>query len=466
MDLVNTTYENGLISILLNANEDIIIEAASRLTLNDFYSKNILAAGLFEIIKKLTVDGREINPINIVAEAEKRKSILAALGGSEKAFETIEILKSVPVDVEEYDIYINEIKKYSVAREILKQSKNLEKKILNKVDVLTLDEVVNEPQKLFVDITTYNEENGIHMGEGLDLYVNTSKENIGVYPGFPSRWESITKTILSHQKGVLEVYFAPAYEGKSLFLLNEGDYLGNELLIPTLYIDTEMTQSQQQSRLLSIRTGIPYDDIKLKTALTDHYGKSKIEEQVNKIKNGKLYWVGLDYFDKETIERVVRYYIVKHGIEVLIFDYIKLPEVKSGLNETQQLGNLCIFLKNSIARKMNLNVISSAQADERERDRVADSQRIKRFVDILACWGKKLSEEMKAENYKNGRYALEFMKNRESFKLPRLNFDFNGDSSEIIEMDNSHVLGTAKSVEQPVLFQEEKKKKKEIKGRF
>ena len=91
-ELTNTTYENGLISILLNSDIDTIIEVASVLTVEDFSSQNILAAGLYAIIKKLINDDREINPVNIVAEAEKISKILNALGGKEKAFETIVFL--------------------------------------------------------------------------------------------------------------------------------------------------------------------------------------------------------------------------------------------------------------------------------------------------------------------------------------------------------------------------------------
>lgn len=468
MELFNATYENGLISILLNSNTDTIIEIASNLSINDFYHKNILGGGLFAIIKKLTVDGREINPVNIIAEAEKSRSILTALGGEENAFETIEILKNAQIDTSDYQVYINEIKKYSLARNIIKQTKNIETKLLNEVDTLSLEEVANEPQKLLMEISIQSKEEGIHIAKGIDDYLEAEEGEIGSYPGNPSRWNCLTETILSHQKKTLEVYYAPTHEGKSFFLLNEGDFLGNELLIPTLYIDTEMVEEQQQPRLLSIRTGIPYEDIKLKKALRDLGRKDKLKMEVEKIKNGKLYWVSLADFDHETIERIVRYYIVKFGIEELIFDYIKVPQVKGGLNETQQIGNLCDFLKNGIAKRMNLNVIAATQADEHDRTRVADSQRVKRYADILACWRKKTYDERQRDGCENGRYYLDFTngKNRENFKLPKLNFDFNGDSSEIIEMDNSHVLGTAKSVEQPVFFQEEKKKKKEIKGRF
>lgn len=462
LELTNTTYENGLISILLNSDIDTIIEVASVLTVEDFSSQNILAAGLYAIIKKLINDDREINPVNIVAEAEKISKILNALGGKEKAFETIEILKDVYIDIRDWKVYVEEIKKYSLARKILKENKNLEQKILNEIDTMTLDEVINEPQKLLVDIITEKKDEGIHISEGIESYLEASEEEVGTYPGFLSRWNSLTKTILSHQKKMLEVYYAPTHEGKSFLLLNEADYLGNELFIPTLYIDTEMLEEQQQPRLLSIRTGIPYVDIKLKTFLREMGAREKIKKAIEEIKNGKLYWVSLADFDHETIERIVRYHIVKYGIEVLIFDYIKIPEVKGGLNETQQIGNLCNFLKNSIAKKMDLCVIAATQADENDRTRVADSQRVKRFADILACWRKKTFDERKKEGFQNGNYFLDFTdgKNRENPLKPKLNFDFNGKSSEIIEMDNSAIWGTTKDYEQQTMFKEEEKPQK------
>lgn len=458
-ELVNTTYENGLISILLNSDIDRIVEIASQID-NDDFSERSLAQGLYMIIKKLVSEGREINLINIIAEAEKHNKIINALGGSEDALENLKLIQSANIDPDEFQTYADEVKKYSLMRQTIKKTEKLKQKFYNEGNELTLTQVINEPQKLFVDVLVKKKEEGIHIAKGIDQYIEATEDEIGIIPGFPSRWDSLTKTILAHQKKALEVYYAPTHEGKSLFLLNEGDYLGNELLVPTLYIDSEMLEEQQQPRLLSIRTGLQYEDIKLKTALRIQENKERLQKEAEKIKNGKLYWVSLQDYNEENIERIVRYYIVKYGIEVLIFDYIKISTVKGKLNETQQIGNLCDFLKNGIAKKLNLNVIAATQADEHDRTRVADSQRVKRYADILANWRKKDYEQIQREQGKLGRYVLEFTKNRESISKPALNFDFNGNSSEIIEIADS-----CASKQQSLFLEENSQTKTSIKSK-
>lgn len=440
--LENLSYEMGLISILLNSNEERIIDVANQLKYDDFSDNNILCQGLFEIIKNLVLIGREINPINILAEAEKHSKIYNALGGEENALENINLLKEANVDPDEWQVYVDEIKKYSIGRKNIKNCERLKERYLNEIHKMTLEEVQNEPQKLFLDTVISKKEEGSHIGYGIEKYLQFKPEDIGKYSGILSRFPSVNKATLSYQKKLVYVISGYTNEGKSIFLENEADFISIECGIPGLYIDTEMIlESQVQPRFLSIRTGIDPDEIKIGLHLKDQWKKEKIEHAIYKIKDSPLYFVSLNDFDLETIERIVRYYILRYGIQILYFDYIKLPTIdkKDGLNETQKIGNLMDFLKNKTAKGMDLVLLSACQTDEHERTRPADSARIKRFADVLANWRKKPYEQLKREGFKLGRYELEFQKTRET-KKPILNFDFNGASSEIVEMDNTHAF--------------------------
>lgn len=292
---------------------------------------------------------------------------------------------------------------------------------------------------MFLDLFINEKEEGCHMADGIDKYLEILPEDRGKLLGIPSKFPSVNRMTLGYQSGLLSVYHAPTYEGKSILLLNEANHIGVDLNIPTLLIDTEMLKKQQQPRLLSIRTGIPPSQIKTGKYLSTKQLTDKVKQEIEKIKQGNLFFVSVDDFNEEELERIVRYYIVKHKVQIVFFDYIKIPIVKGkdGLNETQKIGNLVNFLKNGIAKRFDIAVVAACQSDEWERNRPADSQRIKRFVDTLANWRKKSREQLVKENCSNGLYEMEWQKDRESEEGSKVFcFDFIGKSAKIIEVES------------------------------
>ena len=436
--LGNVAYESALISLLLVADTDKIIEVSTTLKESEFSSK--LHGGLWGIIKLLTNQNRDITVLNILSEVKKYPKLLSAFGGEEKTIDTVDALMNDNNTSDDVQFYIDEIKKYAIGRKLVDESDKLKYSIYNDIDNMTLSDVVSLPQRLNVEVTNTLDTCGIQIAYGMDAYLKKDTDDIGRLLGIPSKYDFINKATLGYRKGQLYVYSGYTNEGKSLLLLNEAQNLSLNEGIAVLYIDTEMSAEEQQPRLLSMRTGIRTDEIELGIFLRNARKRQLIESEIQAIKNSKLYLASVDDFDIDVLGQIIRYHIVRHKIQVVVFDYIKLPTVTKtgGLNETQQLGNLTDFLKNRVAKKHDLVVISACQTDEHERNRVADSARIKRFSSFLANWRKKPYSQRKKEGFDLGTHELEIQKNRNGPKDIIGYFGFNGDSTEIIEVKGDH----------------------------
>lgn len=442
-ELVNQGYESGLISILLNADLDIIIEVRSQLSIKDFYNpQNNISACMYGIIGDLVSENRELNNANIGAELLKYDSIVKQIGGIGEIPNILRSFRDYDVNVNEYQYYIDGVKKYSAARQIVDKSQEVIKVVNddNKMNKMSYDDVINLPEKLFIEISNSRRIDGENIAEGIDEFEDIAEEDIGKLVGIASKHISINKVLLGYENGLMYLYSGLTGTGKSMFLLNEANHIGIDLQIPTLYIDTEMTKKQVQTRLLSMRSGLTQREIKTGKFKRDPQKIQRYRKAAAEIKAGKLIRVGVDDFDADYLMRTVRYFIHKENIQCVVFDYIKIPQITSnGLNQTQMLGNLSDLLKNKIAKKLNVPLITACQAKDEFTE--ADSKYMRKLADVVGFWNKRDEESQKKMGLQCGDYYLQFHKYRDndSSELPYINFQFNGRSSEILEADNSHL---------------------------
>lgn len=455
MEMYNKASETAIIAILLNSSYDAIIEILNQLTPSDFGTVHLgvpIYSNLLQIVRNIvtqnegSVKADRLTSGTLIAEIEKYPKLYQTLGGQANINKNLVGLKNHDVHVGELQHHIDEVKKYSTARKIISQSDALKQKLSMSVGEMTTDDILAEVEKIKIEVNSEAEIEGGHISTGIDRYLDVPEDNIGKLLGVPSRWETLNKLHYGYQSKTLTIWSSFTNMGKSIVLLNEADYIGIDQQIPVLYIDTEMSSHQQLPRLISMRCGhqsqgdprlwISPRDVKLGLY---QYNKSKtafVKDQVQAIKNGKLYFCSLDTFDEESLARLIKYYTMKHGIELVIFDYIKMPRVNanSGLNETQMLGNLVETIKNGIAKRLDKPIISAAQTDQKEKDRVADSARLQRYCDMLINWRKK-----DVDQQQRGSHEGFIQKSREDQRDVSINFKFLGSTSAIVEGINDHI---------------------------
>lgn len=446
-------YEMGIVSILLNGDIETVIDVRNQLSVKDFGDK--IAACLTGIIFNLVGNNRDLNTANIAAEIIKYKEITNKLGGTNELYSSIDAFRNSDINPHEYQVYVDEVKKYSLLRKMYTQANELQNVISTNADNLTFEQTVVLPDKLFVDVSATKQTIGHPLGKGIEKFRQIDPSQRGKVEGIPSRFDTINNILLAYEFGETYTFTGLPGDGKSILLENESDHMGNTLGISSLHVDTELTQDQIQVRFLSMRSGLSPREIKLGLCLDDTSKLQRLNKAIEEIQNGKISLISLDDFNESVLKKIVQTYIVKEKIKAFIFDYIKIPTMSvNGLNETQMLGNLMNVIKNQIAKKFGLVCLTACQASDpierhtkdgkviRGKWRESDTSRIKKLTDVMAAWYPKSEDEKAEDGLGKGTHCLEFLKLRdgESNEKPKVYFEFNRPSSELIEADNSHLL--------------------------
>lgn len=236
-----------------------------------------------------------------------------------------------------------------------------------------------------------------------DEICNRRTEN-GLY-GIPSKYPLLNE-YFTYEPGELILISARMKQGKSMFMMNEAIHkLQNG--IPTLYIDTEMSDVSFLERMLANLTGIPIRDIKNGNYT---YKEDKLLGQYRD-------WIKQQPFVHEYMpivsqEEIFKYNkILKHkiGLQFSIFDYIKSDEPDSVKNYNI-LGAFTGFLKNEVAGALDLSVLAGTQFNR--SNEVADSDKIERYISVNINWRPKTQEEIVQDGIDCGNYAASIGINR------------------------------------------------------
>ena len=95
-----------------------------------------------------------------------------------------------------------------------------------------------------------------------------------------------------------------------------------------------MTYREQEDRLLSCISGVPYEEIVngMFSRDTIHGEASdktaKLFSALEKIRASNFFHVYMPMFTIEKVTALVRKYYLQHGLGYVIFDYIKLPNAE------------------------------------------------------------------------------------------------------------------------------------------
>jgi len=246
---------------------------------------------------------------------------------------------------------------------------------------------------------------GDNLGDRLNERLKNPKSVIGLKTG----WKHFDLASRGLVDGELTIVGARSKVGKSTVILNWCRKIACEDLVPTLYIDTEMYDHEQEDKLLSMISGVPHREIESGYFGRDtYYGTAKekitkIQTAMPVIKNAPFYHIYMPNFTLEKISALVRKYQIEKGIQLVCFDYIKIPSSGSagGDKEYQALGQLTSGLKD-LAGQLQLPIISAVQLnrsavgnDKMDEASVGGSDRILQIANRL-CLLREATEEEQA----------------------------------------------------------------------
>ncbi|MGL5151857.1 MAG: DnaB-like helicase C-terminal domain-containing protein, partial [Clostridium sp.] len=402
------TSEIGLIGTLLVHSEFIL--KSDYIKPNMFYDRCL--GSVYYAIQNLYSKGvTDIDTFMLYATINGNKGLKDPFEDSNipDIVEFLEDCKLVAREtIEEYEILANKVVTASYKRESYVKLNILQDKILTSEDDINkinydMQQQVTDFSKIYIcnkEVLTLGEQ-ADKIWEGI-----VSKRNEGFF-GFPSKYNELNN-YATYEKTELMMIAAPGKTGKSQLLANEA---WDKAIagVPTTYIDRELSTENHMIRMLSYLTGI--DNRNIKKGQTTLKEESLIKEKLEFIKRLPYTHIYKPVSEMPEMYMTIKSLILKHGVEFLVYDYVKGNDGSDGDKEYQKLGKLTDWLKNDIAGSLDLAVLSACQMDD-NGTKVADSQKILRNCSTLAFLTRKTKEEMVNDGADGGNMKLRVKANR------------------------------------------------------
>lgn len=321
--------------------------------------------------------GESLDPVSItnVYTDESANKAIEEMGG----LDYIQAMKNTPV-ASNTEMFVGHIKQASARRAVYTEAEKVKRKALNEKDT-DLNDYLGEVEAGFRDITidyqvaTEVKKMGDGTGDRLKQRLLNPQDVIGLKTG----WKNFDLATQGLKAGELTIVGARSKTGKSVTILNWCKKIAIDDGLPVLYIDTEMFTEEQEDRLLSMISGVPEHEIKngmfgKNTFNGSAKDKLKAVQDANALlKSSKFHHVYLPHFTPEKVMALARKYQIQHKIELLVFDYIKLPSSDShgAEKEYQKLGYLTSTLKD-LAGILEIPVITAVQLNRTGAQQVKD----------------------------------------------------------------------------------------------
>lgn len=310
---------------------------------------------------------------------------------------------------EEYKVIEDQIITYAFRRELQTFSIQLGNQCENlDASLEELNTFCNEGLTKIVDRYAYGADS-VLLGEKIDsIWQDIIDKRSPSGYGLPFKIDRLNE-YCTLVPGELTLVMGATGKGKSSFFLTECLHKSIALGVPTLLIDSELTDSVWLPRAIASVSGVTVR--KVKTGMMTDEEEQKVKDAIETLRKAPLVHEYVNIFDKFRIEGLVRKWKNKIGLGLVIFDYIK-PGTKYGAAEiSQDMGLTTDFLKNVISTEISVPVIAGLQMNE-QTGGVADSQKPTRYADTLISWEEKTDDEIQRDGVESGNYKISIFKNR------------------------------------------------------
>lgn len=417
--------ERAILSILMKEPEKLF-EINDILCPDDFVNSGNKI--IFSVIQELVVDEniKTIDQYVLISHAEQNGvrdflsltengELLGALDATKGSVGTASLNK-----------HVYAVKTASLKRTILDTVDRIKDDVEDFVgDPMELRNMVEESILSSMEIMDTGDDDIANLSADFEEIINNYADvaaTLGLSIGF-ERWE---KDVAAFRNGTVTGIFARAKEGKSQIAahsLKEIGILGDSKLgrLPILYLDTEMQARDQQMRICSQLTSIPYSEMELGEWKSKPEQIKIIKEAFDKVKEAPIYYKNISGKSINYVIPIIRKFLHRHvggkteGIVprcLVIYDYVKLmdPNDLKTAQEYQILGFLLGAL-HDLAASWNFPMLVFGQLN-REGLKVdsvaaiAGSDRITHNVDSLTIFRKKREDEIDGDGEMRGTHIL------------------------------------------------------------
>ena len=330
--------------------------------------------------------------------------------------------------IEEYKLLVKRVVTLSYKRDLLKTLEEVKSLALNDSAQLTeIDAMVSS--KLNELTQSYIVANEVeNYGEKIDEIWEEIKKRRQVTDAIPNKYPLLGQ-YFSFEPGELYLISARMKMGKSALFLNYAQYLC-EAGVPTLYLDTEMSDVRFSERLISNISGV--EVAKVRNGNYSREEESRIMAAIQRIKKYPFVHLFIPDFTDEQVFAVIKILKYKMNLKFVIYDYIK-GNTTSSSELYNILGARCDKLK-EIAGMENIPILAGAQLNR--SGQVADSDKLERYVTVSMYWRQKTEEEVDEEGPECGNFCMNVALNRMGEQMDsdeKINFKFDGNRMRITE---------------------------------
>ena len=264
----------------------------------------------------------------------------------------IEMLMQSHVRQDNLMNFAAQIKKFELARKMLKISNRISLDVNSLRGDETIDEILAIAEVPLVDLLQEDDpsKQTEEIGEGIEEYIEHIKENpcdqIGISSGFP-RFDAAIGGGL--RRRCVDLVSARPKVGKSVC----GDNIAINVCkqgVPILMLDTEMSKEDHFNRLIANMSGVPINDVATAKFAADPEQNVAVMEAVDTIKNMPYTYASVAGQPMDKILNIIKRWVL-HDVGtdengrtndcVVIYDYLKLmssSSINNNIQEFQALG--------------------------------------------------------------------------------------------------------------------------------
>lgn len=313
---------------------------------DDFYrgAHQIIYESLIRCRSKLTNEGSLV----VIAEDLKNEDLLDKAGGQDYLMSLVDLVAGASGIQHYIDILLENSRK----RKYL----HLAGMISGGIELGKSEDIYSLIQEQLENINMQRSVPVVDIKTGLKQTfreLEKACENDTGITGISTGFRDIDRYTKGLQNGELIIIAGRPGHGKSLIVKDWAEASS----VPVLWFPIEMSVSQTQKRQIAGQANVDFD--RIQAGILSNQDWQNVVEAIDKLTEKPIYYVDKGYLTIEEVIAISHQEYRKHGIRLIIIDYMQLLHGKSEKRE-QEISKISRQLK-GLSRDLNIPVVAVSQ---------------------------------------------------------------------------------------------------------
>src|SRR5712692_1282974 len=351
----NVDAEQAVIGSLL-LDRDALVKISGWLHSDDFFRDS--HRFIYEAMQEL-YNANEPSDIVTVTDRLERKSQLPAVGG----VAYIHSLATVVPTAIHVEYYGRIVQRTSLKRRLISVAQRIV--TLGYDDELDVEDAFNQSEQvLFELIQRRIERDFVPIADVLSDYFENLEAilaNAGRLTGLPSGFSELDNKLGGFQKSDLIILAARPGIGKTAFILNVADHIGQQTGQGVAIFNLEMSAEQLVQRMVACRAGVNLQH--LRTGALPDWEHSRVVDAISKMSDLPIFFDESGEVSITELRSKARRLKAEKNIGMIMVDYLQLMHGsanRSRDNRVQEVSEITRQLK-AMARELDIPVLAVSQ---------------------------------------------------------------------------------------------------------